>query len=55
MDRMSLDTRSHVIYLYQDGWKLKDIQSRLKSEEIRSACTCLSIDTEWCCVVQEMD
>ena len=35
MGRTSLDTRSLLIYLYQGGWKLEDIQSRLKSEEIK--------------------
>jgi len=34
MGRMSLDTRSRVIHLYHCGWKLKDIQLHLKSEDI---------------------
>ena len=43
MGRMSLDTRSRVIYLHQKGWKLKDIQSHLKSEDLRVSKTSLSL------------
>jgi len=52
MGRMSLDTQSHVIYLYQGGWKLKDIQSHLKSEVFKTS-LCLSIQNGavlyWAC------
>lgn len=35
MARMSLDTRSRVVYLHKSGFKLKDIQLRLKEEDIK--------------------
>ena len=35
MARMSLDTRSRVVYLHKSGFKLKDIQLCLKEEDIK--------------------
>ena len=34
MGRMSIDIQSRVIHLHHRGWKLKDIQSHLKDEDI---------------------